>query len=369
MFYDMRTEGAGREAASVGVGVFIGCLPTYGFHLLLVMVAGRLLRLNRLQMYVAANISNPLLAPLLILTEVQVGAWVRRADLHSLTLETIRNTSPWVFGGDFVVGSLVVGVTLGLAAAAVTHAVTAGARQADPYFMVLCNRVADRYLQASITAWEFARAKLVSDPVYEEVTFGGVLTPGRVLLDVGCGQGLALGLLAEIRRDVAGSAQAPRPVFEQLIGVELRRRIAAMARAALGQDATILDEDVRHIAIPRADAVLAFDVLHMIAAPDQESVVARLAGALGPGGVMLVREVDAAGGWRFRLVHLGNRLKALATGRWRQRLAFRTSAEWTVLFANAGLDVTVVPMSGGTPFANVLFLMRKAGSLPVQEPS
>ena len=62
IFYDLRTEasGPGRDAAALGVGVLIGCSPFYGFHLLLVWSVGWLLRLNRLKMYLAANISNPL---------------------------------------------------------------------------------------------------------------------------------------------------------------------------------------------------------------------------------------------------------------------------------------------------------------------
>ena len=43
-FYELRTEGEGvrREAAALGLGVFIGCTPFYGFHLLLCWVVGRL---------------------------------------------------------------------------------------------------------------------------------------------------------------------------------------------------------------------------------------------------------------------------------------------------------------------------------------
>ena len=360
MFYEMRTEGAGREGASVGAGVFIGCLPAYGFHLLLVLVVGRLLRLNRLQMYVAANISNPLFAPLLIFTEVQIGGLVRRGQLHALTLGAIRDTSPWTFGADLLAGSVLLGAALGLAAAIVTHAAMPRGRVAHPAFAVLARRVADRYLPSSIIAWEFARAKLMSDPVYEQVLYNEALAHGRTLLDVGCGQGLMLGLLAEIRHGMPDTATAALPRFENLTGIELRPRIAALARAALGPDATILAVDVREAVFDDMDAVLAFDVLHMIAASDQPHVVARLAAALGPGGVMLAREVDASGGWRFRLVHAGNRLKAIATGNWRQKFAFRTAAEWTILFEQAGLEVTImpVPRRQATPFANVLFQLR-----------
>ena len=47
------------------------------FHLLLVAGIGWLLGLNRLRMYVAANISNPLFAPALIFAEIQLGAGFR----------------------------------------------------------------------------------------------------------------------------------------------------------------------------------------------------------------------------------------------------------------------------------------------------
>src|SRR5207249_8066883 len=78
-FADLRTEGAGptREAAAMGLGAFIGCSPFYGFHLAMCWAAGWFLGLNRLKMYLAANVSNPLVAPFLVVAEVQTGAWLR----------------------------------------------------------------------------------------------------------------------------------------------------------------------------------------------------------------------------------------------------------------------------------------------------
>src|SRR4051794_31413151 len=98
-FYDLRLEGEGRgrEAAALGVGLFIGCVPVYGFHLLLCWSAGYLLGLNRLKLYLAANISNPLFSPFLLFAELQTGAWIRRHELHDLTLQMVRTTSPWTF--------------------------------------------------------------------------------------------------------------------------------------------------------------------------------------------------------------------------------------------------------------------------------
>src|SRR5215510_11146033 len=92
----LRTEagGAGREATAIGVGVFIGSLPFFGFHLVMCLAAGWLLRLNRLKLYMAANISNPLMAPLLIFTEVQAGALARRGELMPLTLDAVKRIDP-----------------------------------------------------------------------------------------------------------------------------------------------------------------------------------------------------------------------------------------------------------------------------------
>jgi hypothetical protein len=78
-----------------------------------------------------------------------------------------------------------------------------------------------------------------------------------------------------------------------------------------------------------------------------------------PGAILLVREADAAAGWRFRLVRLGNRITALCRGRWRPTFAFRTAVEWQAELASRGFDVSVAPMGDGTPFANVLLVARR----------
>src|SRR4029079_10199952 len=123
-FYELRVEGEGpgREAAALGLGVFIGCTPFYGFHLILCWIAGWALRLNRLKLYLAANISNPLFAPFLVFVELQTGACMRRSELHDLTIASLRTTDPWTFGGDLMVGSVLVGCLLGVAIAAATLA-------------------------------------------------------------------------------------------------------------------------------------------------------------------------------------------------------------------------------------------------------
>lgn len=71
-----------------------------------------------------------------------------------------------------------------------------------------------------------------------------------------------------------------------------------------------------------------------------------------------MREADAGAAYGFRAVRLGNRLKAIVTGNWSQRFAFRTNTECLRLFRSLGYDAITHDMSTGTPFANVLFVLR-----------
>jgi uncharacterized protein (DUF2062 family)/SAM-dependent methyltransferase len=364
-FMGLRTEGAGagREVAAIGLGVFIGCLPVYGFHLLLCWLCGIVFGLNRLKMYLAANISNPLVAPWLIFAEVQAGAWLRRGSFHQLSREYLASTALTVFGIDAVVGSLFVGAVLAALAAAGTYSLVRGSG-ADRPFAELVRRAADRYLEASITAWEFARGKLRMDPVYRAALSPALLPSGGTLFDVGCGQGLTLALLAEARLAFDDGAWPrewpPPPRYDRLVGIETRRRVAAIARHALDADAEVIEGDARQVALEPARAVLLFDVLHLLPPGDQESLIASIAARLEPDGVVLVREADPGGGWRFAAVRAGNRFKAFVTGTWRQQ-AFhpRTEAGWRDCFSRHGFQVDRRPMGEGTPFANVLFRLTK----------
>jgi SAM-dependent methyltransferase len=360
LVYQLRTEGAGpgRDGLAVGVGVFIGCLPVYGLHLAICWLAGWLLRLNRLKIYLAANISNPFVAPFLLFAEIQAGAYVRRGDLHALSIDAVRTTNPWTFGADLAIGSVVVGAVLGGATGLLTWLATRGAG-GDPVFATLVRHASDRYIAISITAWEFARAKMRGDPLYRTVLRDRCVLPsGGTLVDVGCGQGLMLALLAEAARQ-RQAHPIGAPAFDALVGIETRARIAAIARRALGGDATIVEADARQTPPIACRAVLFCDVLHMMPSSDQQALFRVMTRGLEADGVVVVREANAAAGWRFAMVRAGNRLKALALGRWSETLHFRSASEWRAFFEAEGFNVRMRDAGEGTPFANVLFVLNR----------
>jgi uncharacterized protein (DUF2062 family) len=358
--YELRTEGLGpgREAIACGVGVFIGCTPFYGFHLLITWAVGNLFRLNRLKLYLAANISNPLFAPVLILSELQVGAWLRSGSFRSLTLATVKSMDPWTFGLDILIGSLAVGSALGIFVAAATYITFRGFSD-DAFLTDLIRQTSDRYLHTSLTAWEFARARLRTDSLYRTAACAGLLRSGRVLVDIGCRQGLMLAFLIDARRAFRTGTWPPGaaapPEFERMVGVEVRPRLVRLARLALGSEAEIVQADAIAFPPEPCHTVLMLDVLHKMNAEQQERLLAAMVSALDPGGVVLVREANADAGWRLGMVRAINRLGALALGRWRRRLHFRTMTEWLVCFDRLGLEAEVVPAENRTPLGSVLF--------------
>ena len=355
----LRTEAdtPARQSAAVGLGIFIGCLPIYGLHLPLCLAAGRLARLNRLKMYLAANISNPAFAPVLLFVSVQIGSLVRRGHAYPLSLAAVSEAGPWRFGTDLLGGSVVLGLLLGAAGAVVAWALARPRRHTD----ALLEAAADRYLPASITAWEFARNKLKSDAAYGWILMNTSLPRSGRLVDIGCGQGLLLAAYATARGwagDARWPPHWPAPASYDLVGIELRRRVAALARTALGGEATIVEADVRHVRLPAADVIVLMDVLHMMPPEAQRTLLQAAARALCPGGALVVREADRDAGWRFTAVHVGNRITALVRGRWRQRFAFRSDAEWREVIGSLGLTVERVPLGRGPVFANVLLVAR-----------
>ena len=361
--YTLRTEGGtrGQEAWAIGLGLAVGFSPFIGLHLGMCIAFGWLFGLNRLKLYLAANLVNPLIMPGVLFVEVQLGSWLRRGDTYALSLDAFTSMDPWHFGLDLLLGGMVLSI-VGLVAGGLTYAAL-GRRHRDPSFTRLTAAAADRYLGTSLTAWEFARAKLRGDPVYRAVLSGWLPASG-VLVDVGCGPGLLLALppggrgrprraVATARMaDAAGRTAPPR----HRAASPCRRS----ARYALGDAAEIQTGDAREAPLPEAIELAAiFDVLHLVDRTSQRPLVARIAAAMRPGGILLVREADAAAGWRFRLVRFGNRITALCRGRLRPRFAFRTAAEWQAELADLGFDVSVAPMGDGTPFANVLLVARR----------
>jgi uncharacterized protein (DUF2062 family)/trans-aconitate methyltransferase len=359
LLYKLRTEwtSPGKLASAVAVGVLIGCSPFYGFHLALCLLFARLLRLNPGLTYLAAHVSLPGLWPFLVLAELEVGRRLRGQSYLRIHVADIRRIGLGQVGIDLLLGSAVVGALLALLLGLLTLW-TARRRQLHPEIAAMREEAARRYLDTGMFSWEFVRGKLRHDPLYFNLLRRGFLPSDGLLLDLGCGRGILFSLILAGReiasRGLYPEGWAPPPGRLTFHGIEARPKTAETAREALAGDARIDTADLRTAELPPANAILLLDVLHYLPAADQQALLARAAAALAPGGVLLIRDADAAAGWRFAATRIQERLSALARGHWRQRFHYRSAAEWRELLARLGLTVDAHPMGMGTPYANVL---------------
>lgn len=103
----------------MGFGLFLGSIPVYGLHLPLCLAVSLPLRLDAPVAYVAANISNPLVAPWLVLLEVQVGAYILTGQRAPFDIEIARQVGIGGFASYAAIGALIVGATLGFVGGAI----------------------------------------------------------------------------------------------------------------------------------------------------------------------------------------------------------------------------------------------------------
>jgi len=225
----------------------------------------------------------------------------------------------------------------------------------------LVDQAATPYRHAGQFAWRFARGKLAHDPIFAAILAQGLIPDGSHILDLGCGQGLLSSWLAAARDSWAhglwpSSWPAP-PEIASYHGIEWMSRDVDRARCAVSA-ATFTCGDIRAVPLGSATVVTIFDVLHYIDIASQDRVLERLRTTLAPNGLLLLRIGDAAAGWPFRF---SRRVDFVVTsirgGRW-QRLYCRSQRAWLARLAELGFDVTALPMSQRTPFANVLLVAR-----------
>lgn len=221
------------------------------------------------------------------------------------------------------------------------------------------------YRKAGSFTWRFARGKLRHDPVFLGLIQRGLIgSERRRVLDIGCGQGLFASLLSSMAAmQVQGlwpASWAGTPAVADYTGIELMPRDVARAVASIGhlQPAPhFMCADMCSASLPPSDLVVILDVLHYVDLDAQEGVLRRVRDALMPGtGRLLVRVGDASSQRGFAISQWVDRMVTRIRGHRVSPTWGRTLTEWIALLQRLDFDVTSIPMSQGTPFANVLLV-------------
>jgi len=226
----------------------------------------------------------------------------------------------------------------------------------------LLDRASQLYRASGRFAWHFARGKLRGDPVFFGLLQHGLIPDAERLIDLGCGQGLLASWLLEARalhESGLWPADWPAaPKVKNFWGVELMPKDVERARAALGERAQFVLDNICTADFGKANVAIVLDVLHYINFEAQEDVLRRIRAALPPDGTFITRIGDAAGGLPFQFSNWVDRTVFFLRGHGVNRVYCRTQNEWLNVLTRSGFDAKPLPMHKGTPFCNVMLIAK-----------
>lgn len=221
------------------------------------------------------------------------------------------------------------------------------------------------YRATGYVNYRWARGKLGGDPIFPALIQRAILPDNARVLDLGCGRGLlASWLLGAEWLAAQGEWQGGTtpPSGLRFHGVELMAREADCGNQALqplyGDRVQLSGGDMRQTELGHVDVVTILDVLHYIPYAEQDALLDRVRAALGSNGLFVTRIGNADGGLRFAFSQLVDRSISFVQGHRLKTMCCRPLRQWIGTLEARGFAVEAIPMSTGTPFANVMLVAR-----------
>lgn len=210
----------------------------------------------------------------------------------------------------------------------------------------------DRIAALCDRRWDhhYTRCKLRTDPVYAAVAaeLAGSDLP---VLDIGCGLGLLGHYLhaSGLRLPVTGFDYDER---------KIRAATDMAARAGLG-GLQFRTGDARTGLPDFAGHVVILDILQFFRREQQEALLAAAAARVAPGGRLVIRSGLRAPGWRYRITVLADFVARATLWMKAAPVCYPDADQFRRVLGAAGLDVSIHPLWGRTPFHNHLIVARR----------
>lgn len=334
----------GRAAAAVFIGIFIAHVPIYGFQAAAAIGIAVLFGLNKPLTLGATFINNPLFQPLLIALSVQLGRFILTGKWQRLAWPDMSPAGLKAGFTFFLVGTMPLGAILGAIGALITFIVlrrrNPGSRRRERVGAV--NRM---FARCSWGDRGFVRWKLRLDRIFD-ILLAEDLGSGKAV-DLGCGHGIALALVASENRG------------RGLAGCDLNpRRIAAARMALAGTDCDLKVADVRSFEVPRAGLILILNVLQYLRPQEQRALLARCCAALEPNGKFIFRVHDRSRGI-FSTLSLAFDRVIFAFGRAGVRPTMLSAVEYRSALEEAGMQFREHRFRNRLPLAHIVFIATK----------
>jgi 2-polyprenyl-3-methyl-5-hydroxy-6-metoxy-1,4-benzoquinol methylase len=194
----------------------------------------------------------------------------------------------------------------------------------------------------------YVRWKVRTDPAYS-AALEALRDRNQPLIDVGCG----VGLLAFYLRENGYTAP--------IIGIDFDERKIEVARVAATRYRGIdfISGDARE-PLPEGHDVVLLDILHYFDRDSQQRILANAARAVGPDGMIVIRQGIRDGSWRHRLTLIVDGLARVFRWMKAERLVFPSREE--ILGAFDGFEAEVRPLWGNMPYNSYFFVLRRSAT-------
>src|SRR6266446_989639 len=112
-----------RLSLAVGLGLFFGIAPIWGYQMMAAATAAHFLRLNKAITLLASNISIPPMMPFILYGALALGDWLFTGQRLELSLDQMTKAKALNYLSQWAVGSVVLGAIVAAVGTALTYTV------------------------------------------------------------------------------------------------------------------------------------------------------------------------------------------------------------------------------------------------------
>ena len=108
---------------AVGLGLFFGIAPIWGYQMIVAATVAHLLRLNKAITLLASNISIPPVMPFILYGALALGHWMFTGQRLEFSLDQMTKAKAFEYLWQWAVGSIALGTIAAVVGAIVTYAI------------------------------------------------------------------------------------------------------------------------------------------------------------------------------------------------------------------------------------------------------